>query len=137
MAASRGRSAADVARDNNSEKPDSRNVRAAQTQATLADYDTQLENYTIISGTPKTVIPKIRHVLETLRPGTIFFWDGDGAMTHDDSMRSLRLMGSDVIPAVKEMAKELDLPGSFEIDTQTNEPYNSAPAVAEVAGGGA
>ena len=137
VAASRGRCAADVARDNNSEKPDSRNVRAAQTQATLADYDTQLENYTIISGTPKTVIPKIRHVLETLRPGTIFFWDGDGAMTHDDSMRSLRLMGSDVIPAVKEMAKELDLPGSFEIDTQTNEPYNSAPAVAEVAGGGA
>jgi len=136
VAASRGRSAADVARDNNSENPDSRNVRAAQTQATLADYDTQLENYTIISGTPKTVIPKIRHVLETLRPGTIFFWDGDGAMTHDDSMRSLRLMGSDVIPAVKEMAKELDLPGSFEIDTQTNEPYNPAPAVAEVAGGG-
>ena len=100
VAASRGRSAADVARDNNSEKPDSRNVRAAQTQATLADYDTQLENYTIISGTPKTVIPKIRHVLETLRPGTIFFWDGDGAMTHDDSMRSLRLMGSDVIPCL-------------------------------------
>ena len=35
------------------------------------------------------------------------------------------------------MAKELDLPGSFEIDTQTNEPYNSTPAIAEVAGGGA
>ncbi|MBG93504.1 MAG: LLM class flavin-dependent oxidoreductase [Chloroflexi bacterium] len=137
VAASRGRNAADVARDNNANKPDPRNVRGAQTQATLADYDTQLENYTIISGTPKTVLPKIRHVLETLRPGTIFFWDGDGAMTHDDSMRSLRLMGSDVIPAVKEMAKELDLPGSFEIDTKTNEPYNPAPAIAEVAGGGA
>jgi len=137
VAASRGRSAADVARENSSNESGSRNVRAAQTQATLADYDTQLENYTIISGTPKTVIPKIRHVLETLRPGTIFFWDGDGAMTHDDSMRSLRLMGSDVIPAVKEMAKELDLPGSFEIDTKTNEPYDPTPAIADVAGGGA
>ena len=32
----------------------------------------------------------------TLRPGSIFFWDGDGAMDHDDSMRSLRLMGEEV-----------------------------------------
>jgi hypothetical protein len=87
-----------------------------------ADYDTQLENLTIIAGTPKTVIPKIRHVLETLRPGTIFFWDGDGAMTHEDSMRSLKLMGSDVLPAVREMADELDLPSSFEVSTMTNEP---------------
>src|SRR5205823_3744497 len=31
-------------------------------------YEDQLENYSIISGTPKTVIPKIRHVLEYLRP---------------------------------------------------------------------
>ena len=46
----------------------------------------------------------------------MFFWDGDGAMTHDDAMRSLRLMGEEVIPAVREMAKELDLPGPFEAD---------------------
>ncbi len=45
----------------------------------------------------RSLLPKIRHVLETIRPGTIFFWDGDGAMSHDDQMRSLRLMGSDVI----------------------------------------
>ena len=55
---------------------------------------------TIITGTPKTVIPKIREVLEYLRPGSVFFWDGDGAMTHEDQMRSLRLMGEEVIPAV-------------------------------------
>ena len=30
-------------------------------------YEGQLDNYTIITGTPTTVIPKIRHVLETLR----------------------------------------------------------------------
>ncbi len=82
--------------------------------AMQAGYDEQLENYTIITGTPKTVIPKIRHVLETLRPGSIFFWDGDGAMTHEDSMRSLRLFGSDVLPAVREMGEELGLPGPYE-----------------------
>jgi hypothetical protein len=68
------------------------------------------------------VLPKIRHVLEYLRPGSVFFWDGDGAMTHEDSMRSLRLMGQEVIPAVREMARELDLKSPFEVDTRTGEP---------------
>ena len=85
-------------------------------------YLDQTKKYSIISGTPKTVIPKVRHVLETLRPGSIFFWDGDGAMSHEDSMRSLRLMGEEVIPAVREISKELDLKGPFEIDPATNAP---------------
>ena len=86
-------------------------------------YEQQIADYTIISGTPKTVIPRIRHVLETIRPGSIFFWDGDGAMTHDDAMRSLRLMGQEVLPAVREIADELELPGPFEVDPATGNPY--------------
>ena len=43
-------------------------------------------------------------------------------MSHEDSMRSLRLMGEEVIPAVREIGKELDLKGPFEVDPQTNEP---------------
>ena len=79
-------------------------------------YKDQTEKLSIISGTPDTVIPKVRQVLETIRPGTIFFWDGDGAMSHDDQMRSLRLMSSDVIPAVREIGAELGLKGPFESD---------------------
>jgi alkanesulfonate monooxygenase SsuD/methylene tetrahydromethanopterin reductase-like flavin-dependent oxidoreductase (luciferase family) len=131
VAASRGRDAAQVAKDN---APEAAKAEAKPARPAMqADYDTQLENMTIISGTPDTVIPKIRTVLETLRPGTIFFWDGDGAMTHEDSMRSLKLMGDEVLPAVREMAEELDLPGSFEVDTQTNEPIAE---LAEASGGG-
>ena len=85
-------------------------------------YEEQVEKYSMISGTPKTVLPKIRHVLEFIRPGTIFFWDGDGAMTHEDQMRSLRLMGEEVIPAVREMAKELELNGPFEVDPASGKP---------------
>ena len=88
-------------------------------------YEEQVADYTIISGTPDTVIPKIRHVLEMLRPGSIFFWDGDGAMTHDDQMRSLRLMGQDVIPAVREIGNELGLPSSFEVDPATGKPFEN------------
>ena len=93
-------------------------------------YEQQIADRTIICGTPKTVIPKIREVLEYVRPGSIFFWDGDGAMTHDDAMRSLRLMGEEVIPAVREIAKELDLPGPFEVDPATNKPIEPNPDVA-------
>ena len=93
-------------------------------------YEEQSAKYSIISGTPKTVIPKVRHVLEYLRPGSIFFWDGDGAMDHDDSMRSLRLMGEEVIPAVREIAEELELKGPFDVDPKTNQPIDSSkPAV--------
>ena len=99
-------------------------------------YEQQIEKMSIISGTPKTVIPKIRTVLETLRPGSIFFWDGDGAMDHNDAMRSLRLMGEEVIPACREMAKELDLPGPFEIDPATNKKLDPAPAEPSAKTGG-
>jgi alkanesulfonate monooxygenase SsuD/methylene tetrahydromethanopterin reductase-like flavin-dependent oxidoreductase (luciferase family) len=106
-------------------------TKAAATRArggTLSSrsYEEQISHYTIIAGTPKTVIPKIRHVLEELRPGSVFFWDGDGAMTHDDQMRSLRLMGEEVIPAVREIADELELPSPFEVNPATGEPVTAA-----------
>ena len=63
----------------------------------------------------------------TYDPGSIFFWDGDGAMNHDDAMRSLRLMGEEVIPAVREMAKELELPGPFEVNPATGEHIEASP----------
>ena len=37
-------------------------------------------------------------------------------------MRSLKLFGEEVIPAVREMAKDLDLKGAFDVDTQTGAP---------------
>ena len=101
---------------------------------TARPFEEQQEKYTIVTGTPDTVLPKIRHVLETLRPGSVIFWDGDGAMTHDDQMRSLRLMGEYVIPAVREMGKELELFSPFEVDPATGKPVEQeepAQAVAD------
>ena len=45
--------------------------------------------------------------LENVRPGINMIWDGDGAMTHDDAMRSLRLMGSEVLPALRVLANAI------------------------------
>ena len=68
----------------------------------------------IIAGTPKTVIPKIRRMLETLRPGIFATWYHHGPMSFADRKTCLRLLGEEVLPAMREMAKELDLPGPFE-----------------------
>ena len=67
------------------------------------------------------MLPKIRRVLEEVRPGSLIFWDGDGAMSHEDQMRSLKLMGEEVLPAVREIGKELDLFSPFEVDPATGE----------------
>ena len=68
------------------------------------------------------MIEKVKHVLDYLRPGSIFFWDGDGSMTHDDTMRSLKLMGEEVLPAIRAYSDELGLKSPFEVSTYTNEP---------------
>ena len=88
----------------------------------FGSYENQLERYTIITGTPDTVIERVKHVLDYLRPGSIFFWDGDGSMSHDDTMRSLKLMGEEVLPAIREYSEELGLKSPFEVSTYTNEP---------------
>ena len=85
-------------------------------------FKEQVDKQAIIHGTPTTVLPKIRNLLEEIRPGSITLWDGDGSMDHEDAMRSLRLMGEEVLPAVREMGAELDLNGPFEVDPANNQP---------------
>ena len=67
-------------------------------------------------------------MLEKLQPRIFIFWSGEGAMNHDDTRRNLRLLGEEVIPAVKEMAKEMGLNSPFEVDPATNQPVMSAVA---------
>jgi hypothetical protein len=81
-------------------------------------------------GTPETVVPKLREVLEILRPGSIILWSGDGDFTHEETMRGLRLMGEEVLPALREVSKDLELVGPWEKDPRTGE----VPAAAGVAG---
>ena len=99
-----------------------RQVEGEQQPEKSDPFKEQVDKQAIIHGTPATVLPQIRNLLEEIRPGSITFWDGDGSMTHEDAMRSLRLMGEEVLPAVREMGAELDLNGPFEVDPANNEP---------------
>ncbi len=89
-------------------------------------FDGILGRYACVVGTPESVVPKIRHVLDMLRPGSVIFWHGDGDFTHEETARGVRLMGEYVLPAVREMAKELELFSPFEIDPATNQPIPQA-----------
>ena len=77
-------------------------------------YQTEQDNQQLIVGTPDTVIPKIRNILETLRPGIFSMWHHHGPVGHEDRMTSIRLLGDEVLPAMREIAAELDLTGPYE-----------------------
>ena len=55
---------------------------------------------TIIVGSPKTVIRKLTEIMERLSPGYLLIYGHDGNMAHEDVMRSIELMGKEVIPAL-------------------------------------
>ena len=79
-----------------------------------AGWDAVVESNRVVVGSPSTVIKKIRQGLEILRPGILGIWTNDGTISHKDTMRCLQLMKQEVMPALHEMGKELDLPGPFE-----------------------
>jgi hypothetical protein len=77
-------------------------------------YPHAQESYQLIRGTPKTVIPKIRKILEILRPGVFGLWQNDGPIGHPERVNNIRLLGQEVLPAVREIAKELGLASPLE-----------------------
>ena len=66
-------------------------------------YEKQQEARVVIVGTPDSVIEKLRYVVENLNPGYLLIYGNEGPMKHEDSMRSIELLGKEVIPALKEI----------------------------------
>ena len=60
----------------------------------------------IIVGTPDTVIEKLTQIMERLNPGYIHIYGNEGDMPHKDVMRSIELLGKEVIPAMHEIKLE-------------------------------
>src|SRR6266851_4968584 len=90
------------------------------------ELEKQLEDLMIIAGTPKQVIAKLRILLEETRPGILGMWGNDGTVTHQDAKTCIRLMGQEVFPAVREMAKEFDLKSPFETNQPVSVDYMNA-----------
>jgi alkanesulfonate monooxygenase SsuD/methylene tetrahydromethanopterin reductase-like flavin-dependent oxidoreductase (luciferase family) len=88
--------------------------RDAQRKSLLAHYEKLHQTGHIITGTPKTVIPKLRHVLETLRPSILTVWGPEGPVPHEKTMRMMQLMGEEVLPALRQFGEELNLEDPFQ-----------------------
>jgi alkanesulfonate monooxygenase SsuD/methylene tetrahydromethanopterin reductase-like flavin-dependent oxidoreductase (luciferase family) len=77
-------------------------------------YQKAQKGLQIVVGSPKTVIPKIKAMLQVLRPGIFTFFHIQGPVGNADRLTSIRLMAQEVVPAIREYAKELDLPDPYE-----------------------
>ena len=80
-------------------------------------FEQQLADGSIIAGTPDQVIASLRTILEDTRPSILALWGNDGKVNHDDSMDCIRLMGQEVMPALREIGDELGLNSPFDLDT--------------------
>jgi alkanesulfonate monooxygenase SsuD/methylene tetrahydromethanopterin reductase-like flavin-dependent oxidoreductase (luciferase family) len=76
-------------------------------------FDVSQQDLQMIAGTPDYVIPRIKKVMDILRPGILSFWI-DGPLPREDRLKCLRLLASDVIPALRAHAKTLGIVDPFE-----------------------
>jgi len=80
----------------------------------VAGLDKVKRNYQVIAGTPKTVVPKIKAILNILRPGVFIMFSVQGPVSNEDRMASMRLFAQEVMPALHEHAKAIDLRDPFQ-----------------------
>ena len=66
-------------------------------------YEEFQEVGNIIVGSPQTVTRKLTEIMERLSPGYLHVYGNEGDMAHKDVMRSIELLGKEVIPALHEI----------------------------------
>ena len=88
-------------------------------------FEQQMADLRIIAGTPKTVVAKLKRILEETRPGILALWGNDGKVSQKDSLTCIRLMGTEVFPALREIAKSLDLKSPFEANAPVHLRYST------------
>lgn len=79
-----------------------------------ASYQKAQRNFQVLIGTLKSVLPKIKTLLQVLRPGIFTVFNVQGPVGNKNRMTSMRLIAEEVMPAIRECAKELDLPDPYE-----------------------
>ena len=72
---------------------------------------------TMVYGTPDQVIQQLKEVLGVNRLSILCLWANDGRVNHEDSKSCIRLLGQEVLPAIREYADEIGLKSPFELDT--------------------
>ncbi len=66
-------------------------------------YEKLQELNAIVVGSPETVTRKLTATIEQLSPGYLILIGSDGDIPHKNVMRSIELLGREVIPALHEI----------------------------------
>ena len=65
-------------------------------------YEEAHATYQIVTGSPDTVIKKLKHIADVVDPGYLVLWGREGPMSHQTAVRCIDLLTQEVIPAIKE-----------------------------------
>ena len=63
------------------------------------------------------VIKQLRTILESTRASILCLWGNDGRVDHENSMSCIKMLGEEVMPALRDIGKELGIEDPFEANT--------------------
>ena len=89
---------------------------------------------TFIWGTPDSVVKQLKEVLDNNRVGILALWGNDGNIDHKDSMTCIKLLGEEVVPAIRDYGKELGLKDPWEAEAPISLQFNTPGQLAGAAG---
>ena len=92
-------------------------------QQRIDSFEQDIESGSIIAGTPDQVIRRLRVLLEETSPSILALYANHGRVNHEDSMTCIRLLGQEVLPALREIGEELGLKSPFELNTPVSLAY--------------
>ena len=75
---------------------------AKERRASEGTYEAANRAGLVVTGSPKTVIQKFKHIIDRTDPGYLTFWAREGKKPHQATMRGIELLGREVIPALRE-----------------------------------
>jgi len=80
----------------------------------VAGYDKAQDNMQTVVGSPETCAQKIKDILSVIRPGVFTCFAVQGNVSDKDRLRSVELLGKEVLPEVRKFADEIGLFGPFD-----------------------
>lgn len=80
----------------------------------IAGYEKVQDNMQIVVGSPETCAQKIKDILSVIRPGVFTCFAVQGNVSDKDRLRSVELLGKEVLPDVRKFADENELFGPFD-----------------------
>jgi alkanesulfonate monooxygenase SsuD/methylene tetrahydromethanopterin reductase-like flavin-dependent oxidoreductase (luciferase family) len=78
-----------------------RRLRAVSKPFDDQAYQEAQANYQVVLGTPDQVVEKLRYIRDRLGVGHMCMWAQDGYIGHEDTVRCIELLGTEVLPRLK------------------------------------